>query len=314
MTSRYSVSTEQVLMKILIDDHVDIIQIPKDIFEKCMKVPEYESMPWEHVYDLSLEDFGCSRAEFVEVCNLIGDLFHKKFEIYNETVSAYINKFIDVYFAPHTVSDLYLFRYLPDELFSDVYTYMIKPYEVPQKQKYDFTGWNTKQEEIDRGSSALYKPVGDMRDAIAFIELYYTNRIHPDTLKNDWYPTIKTFLKELDLEKYIHVSTYKGGIDKNHTGEMTKNRMKIAEQNLSKGKLTMVLKTQYNMNKICYNMIVDKLQTLLMSVTLPEHVMNRLNNITKYSELLSQYGKKKSECTYSFDSDIESVYSDHDID
>lgn len=321
--SVYSVNSSKVIMEIIIDEHRDKIEVMKSVFDKIMKIPDHKDMPWEHVYDLSLEGIYCDDNQFIKVCNKIGDIIYSKESILHEPdIVPYFNKFINMYLASYVVSDDIMLRCLSMVEHGNLCKFMLKPFDVPQKRTYDFSGWkqNQIQEFNEVKRSTVYEPVGDMRDMIAFMELYYTNRLGAGTFNNDWYPTIKTFLKELNLEQYIDVKTHKKQVDETHVVTLTNKRKDNILISLKSGKVTLVLASCFDTNDICYRLIIERLQQLFATTKFPEYVENRISNHIRYKELNDarknayRATKKKPHIRYAspYDSDIEAPFEDSD--
>lgn len=283
--SKFSAKTNSnLIIKIIIDDHSDDLIIHRSAFEKYMKFPDHESIPWEHVYDLSLSGFSCNDEGFIEVCDSIGEIFYgsTNYRCRVDPCMAYINKFVDVYVMPYRVKNTYEVDVMLEELCEGPLNYMLMPYDAPQKNTYDFTEWIDAHKGEYKYKSSKYIPVGDMRDMIAFLEIYYTSSISNIMIGNDWFPTMNVFIRELNISDHITIDIYKD-IDYDMDILPTK-RSKQLEKLLDKGSFLLVLATEYKINDICYKYIAEKLRCKFENTAFPEHIVNRMNNLFKNRE------------------------------
>lgn len=102
--SKYNpVNNPLILMKIVIDERQETINVPKISFDKFFKI----SNEWDNVYDLTIEnsDTELTDDDFINLCNQIGDMItDDSIEDINENVFIYLAKFIDKYAVPNAAN------------------------------------------------------------------------------------------------------------------------------------------------------------------------------------------------------------------
>lgn len=213
--SKYSKNTAMIDMTIKVGDYCEIINIFRSNFNRLIKLPKMDPancIPWEHVYDIYIQDFSEALTEdnFTQICNMIGDIFILGIlEDASDIENMHVLKFVDKYILPYTnnfkeIANMLADIWINPEIRTDINIFPDTCLEYTSdisSNCYDIFYANAI---TNKNSLLRYEPTGTLNDAY-IIYRYLNGGVLTELSHMRWFKSLKLLLVYFNLDHIIKI-------------------------------------------------------------------------------------------------------------